>query len=86
MADRPDAIHQLARDYAGVAQLGLPRIQQEQPDLFRRMRLAGEDLFAREGIAGMHDAVVTVHRLTGGAFPTGADFNQIWNGVGSWRA
>lgn len=85
MADQIVPIEQLARDYAGVAALGLPRILEEQPEAAARMRAIGEDLYAQEGLDGLRDAIVMVHRLTDGVFPTGADFNRLWDGVGDWR-
>ena len=86
MTDQTALIDQLAREYARIAPLGLPCILSDHPEAVSRMRKVGHELFEAGGTREMSSAIVAIHELTDGVFPTGADFNRLWDGVGPWRA
>ena len=86
MTDPTALFDQLAREYVRIAPIGLPRILSDHPDAVSRIREAGYKIFETGGAREMAHAVVAVHDLTDGIYPTGADFNRLWDGVGPWRA
>ena len=86
MSRQSEIINELAVEYARIAPLSLPCILQEHAIELTRIRAAGEELNSISGRDAMRDAIVGVHELTDGLFPTGSDFTQLWDGIGNWRA
>ena len=57
----------------------------EQPAKVDALRDIGQQLNDLGGYKMMRDAVAQVFRDTGEVHATAAHFNQIWDGIGSWR-
>lgn len=61
-------------------------MREQHPGLVRSIREIGGQINEIGGLNAMCDASARVYRITGERFSTGADFNQLWDGVGDWRA
>lgn len=77
---------EIAHIYRAISDCPLPSAKALYPAAIEAIQDAGERLHDAGGVQAMRAVLPIVFQMTGERHPIGADFNRIWDGVGSWRA